>query len=240
MATPIASRPSVPQSLDTRVWNLPLAFQEVFTAIVRLRFGKQQVPNAEVFRAHVKQALAMAQQDASSQGFQPEAVQLAVFAVTAFLDESVLSSRNPIFADWPRLPLQEELFGGHMAGETFFQNIQRVLQRPDSMEAADVLEVYLLCLLLGYRGRYGAGGGAELKPIMDAMQEKMRRVRGGSAYLSPRWAIPGDVVRPPASDPWVRRLAITAIVLTAVVILLFVAYEFGVISGASDLVKMAT
>lgn len=240
MATPMGSHHSVTQSLDTRVWNLPLAFQEVFTAIVRLRFGKQQVPNAEVFRAHVKQALAMAQQDATGQGFQAEAVQLAVFAMAAFLDESVLNSRNPVFADWPRLPLQEELFGGHMAGETFFQGIQRLLQRPDSMETADVLEVYLLCLLLGYRGRYGAGGAAELKPIMDAMQEKIRRVRGTTAYFSPRWAIPGDVVRPPESDPWVRTLTITAIVFAFVVILLFAGYVFGVISGASDLVKLAT
>ena len=44
--------------------------------------------------------------------------------MVAFLDESILNLRNPVFADWPRKPLQEELFGHHMAGEIFFQNLQ--------------------------------------------------------------------------------------------------------------------
>ncbi len=240
MATPIASHRPAAQSLDARIWNMALAFQEVFTAVMRLRSGKQQIPNAEAFRAGLKQAIAAAQQDAMGQGFTPESVQLAAFAVTAFLDESVLNSRNPVFADWPRLPLQEELFGGHLAGETFFNNIQRVLSKPDSTETADLLEVYLLCLELGYRGRYGAGGVSELRPIMDAVQDKIRRVRGSTGDLSPRWAVPGDVVRPPESDPWVRRLAITAIASVGVAILLFIAYKFGLISGASDLITIAT
>ncbi len=240
MATPIASHRPAAQSLDNRAWNLALAFQEVFTAITRLRSGKQQVPNAEAFREHVKQALAVAQQDAEGQRFSLETVGFAMFAVAAFLDESVLNSRNPVFADWPRLPLQEELFGDHMAGETFFQNIKTFLSRPDSGEVADLLEVYLLCLLLGYRGRYGAGGTAELRPIMEAMGDKIRRVRGSVDMLSPRWAVPADIVRPPQSDPWVRRLGIGAIVSVVLTLVLFAAYKFGVISGASDLLTLAT
>ncbi len=57
-------------------------------------------------------------------------MQLATFAAVAFLDESMLNSQNPIFADWLRKPLQEELFGTHIAGETFFQNLQQLLGRP--------------------------------------------------------------------------------------------------------------
>ena len=36
-----------------RTWNLALAFQEVFTAVVRLRFGQQAVTNADQFRLHL-------------------------------------------------------------------------------------------------------------------------------------------------------------------------------------------
>ncbi len=240
MATSITSHRSAEQSLDTRLWNLALAFQEVFTAIVRLRFGRQQIPNADVFRAHVKQALGAADQDARNQGFPAESVQLASYAVTAFLDETVLNSRNPVFADWPRLPLQAELYGGHMAGETFFTNIQRTLALPDSTQASDLLEVYLLCLLLGYRGRYGAGGEAELRPILDAMRDKIRRVRGSNKALSPHWAVPADVVGPPPGDPWVRRLIFGAVTALVLAVVLFGAYKFGVISGASDLITLAT
>ena len=101
--------------------------------------------------------------------------------MVAFLDESVLSFRNPVFANWPRLPLQAELFGHQLAGEIFFQELQKTLNRSDSQETADLLEVYYLCLLLGFKGRYAAGG--DLRSIMAAIQEKIRRVRGPSAGI---------------------------------------------------------
>ena len=186
-------------ALDRRGWNLALAFQEVFTAIVRLRYNRQAVSNAESFRAQMKQALRVAEQEARSGGYSAEDVRQAVFALVAFLDESALSCRNPAFSDWARLPLQAELFGHQLAGEVFFQELQRTLGRSDSPETADVLEVYYLCLLLGFKGRYAAGG--DLRSIMAAIQEKIRRVRGPSGALSPRGGIPADAVRLVQSDP---------------------------------------
>jgi type VI protein secretion system component VasF len=53
--------------------------------------------------------------------------------------------------------LQEEMFGGHFAGEYFFRNVTDLLNRPESAEVADVLELHALCLLLGYRGRFAFG-----------------------------------------------------------------------------------
>ena len=69
----------------------------------------------------------MAEAEATKRGYPAEDVRLATFAVVAFLDESILNSGNPIFADWPRMPLQEELFGVHTAGEMFFQCIDRLM-----------------------------------------------------------------------------------------------------------------
>ena len=69
---------------------------------------------------------------------------MATLAVVGFLDESILNTRNPLFADWPRKPLQEELFGIHMAGEVFFQNVEQLLGRNDSADLADLLEVHYL------------------------------------------------------------------------------------------------
>ena len=42
---------------DQREWNLALAFQEVLTVIVRVRFGRQPVQNAEAFRPTSKSHL---------------------------------------------------------------------------------------------------------------------------------------------------------------------------------------
>ena len=134
--TPIASYRGSTSALDTRGWNLALAFQEVFTAIVRLRHNRQNVTNSEAFRAQMKQALMRAEQEGRSGGYKPEDVHQVLFAVVAFLDESVLGSRNPIFADWPRLPLQTELFGRQIAGEMVFRDLQSTLARPDARFSA--------------------------------------------------------------------------------------------------------
>ena len=52
--------------MDRRGWNLALGFQEIFTAVVRLRYNRQAVPDAEAFRAQMRQALRVAEQDARS------------------------------------------------------------------------------------------------------------------------------------------------------------------------------
>jgi type VI secretion system protein ImpK len=231
--TPIASYRGSTSALDTRGWNLALAFQEVFTAIVRLRYNRQPVTNAESFRNQLKQALQRADQEARSGGYKPEDVRQVLFAVVAFLDESVLSSKNPIFADWPRLPLQTELFGHQIAGEVVFQELQKTLARPDSPEGSDVLEVYALCLLLGFRGRYAAGGAGDLQSLVSAIQEKIRRVRGPSGPLAPRGLLPSDAIRVAHSDPWQRRLAIAAFSVLGLALVLFVVFKLVLNSGLS-------
>jgi type VI secretion system protein ImpK len=231
--TPLGSYRGSSPALDRRGWNLALAFEEVFTAIVRLRYNRQAVPDAESFRARMRQALRVAEQEARSRGSSAEDVKQAIFATVAFLDESALSSRNPVFANWPRLPLQAELFGHQLAGEIFFQELQKTLTRNDSQEAADLLEIYYLCLLLGFKGRYAAGG--DLRSIMAGIQEKIRRVRGPVTALSPRGAIPADAVRLVQSDRWTRNLAKIALGTTIAAVVLFVFFKFVLMSGASAL-----
>lgn len=223
-----------------RTWSLALAFQEVFTAVVRLRFTGQEVTNADQFRAHLKKALQMAQSDARGNGYSAEDVQMAMFAVVGFVDESILNSRNPAFSDWARMPLQEELYGGHMAGEVFFRNLQVALERMDAASTVDLVEVYYLCLLLGYRGRYGAGGLGELAALTAAVRDKIHRVRGAALTLSPRFEIPAETPPPPRQDPWIRRLAIAAITVFVGGILLFGGLKLALMAGVSNLHGIAT
>src|SRR5580658_10484804 len=236
--TPLGSYRGSSPAMDRRGWNLALGFQEVFTAVVRLRYNRQAVQDADTFRAQMRQALRVADQDARSHGCSPEDVNQVIFGVVAFLDESVLSSGNPVFANWPRLPLQAELFGHQLAGEMFFQELQKALNRPDSHETADLLEVYYLCLLLGFKGRYAAGG--DLRSIMGGIQEKIRRVRGPVTALSPRGAIPADAVRLVQSDRWTRNLAKIAIGTAVAALVLFMVSKFVLMSGASAVSALTT
>jgi type VI secretion system protein ImpK len=236
-ATPLGSYRGSSPAMDRRGWTLALEFQEIFTAIVRLRYNRQAVANADAFRAQMKQALREVDQSARGRGYSAEDVKEAVFAVVAFLDESVLGCHNPAFANWARLPMQAELYGQQLAGEIFFQKLQMVVNRADSQHTADLLEIYYLCLLLGFKGRYAAGG--DIYSLRGAIQEKIRRVRGSLPTLSPRGALPADAVRLGQADKWVGRLAIGTMIALVLAAGVFLVCKFMLIDGVSKLSTLA-
>jgi len=215
--------------------NLALIYQEILTAITRFRSNRQAVQDAGSFRAQVKTAIGAAEAEATKKGYAADDVRLATFAVVAFLDESILNSNNPLFTDWPRMPLQAELFGVHQAGEMFFNCIDRLMAKEDSPQSADVLEIYALCLWLGYRGRYSMSGQEAVRSVASTVTEKLQHIRGGPRPLAPNWAPPKDAVQQKSSDPWVKALLIGALGALLIAVVSFGVFKFVLISGASGL-----
>src|SRR5579862_902648 len=224
-----------PQAAPRRVENLAYVFQELLTVGERLRSNRQQVADAPSFRAQIWAAVKQADEDARRLGYSSDDIELATFAVIALLDASILNLRNPVFADWPRQPLQEERYGHHIAGEIFFQNLQKLLGRTDSQELADLLEVYELCLLLGFAGRYSMGGRGDLRSISQQTAEKIQRVRQTGSELATGWRLPGDAVRALGGDPWVNRLTIGAICCFVLLVVLFLGFYWMLGSGIATL-----
>jgi type VI secretion system protein ImpK len=214
---------------------LAVALQEVLTAIGRVRANRQSVTDAATFRNHVKQLLAGAHEEARRTGYASDEVKLAIYAIVVFLDESILNSPLPALAGWSRKPLQEELFGEHMGGEVFFENLRTLIGRQDSEELADVLEVYQLCLLLGFRGRHGAAGQSEVQRWAGAAAEKIARIRGAPGELVPGWAPPERETFPTQRDPWIRRLALAALGLASAAIVIWVVLRITLGSWISQL-----
>ena len=219
------------RSVARPVGRLALSFQDAFTVTVRLRTNRQAASDAHAFRQHVKQLLFGADSDARTAGYDPDSVRQAVYAIVAFLDESVLNSAQAMFADWARQPLQEEVFGEHLAGEEFFERLDTLLAQQDSQEVADLLEVYLLCLLLGFRGRYGSGRSGELHALKSAARDKIARIRGEAGDLAPQWEPPSDEEAPRLVDPWIRMLALLAFGASGLAVLLYVVYRISLTPG---------
>jgi len=215
--------------------RLALAYQEVFTTVARLRANKQVATDAGAFRERIKQVLASAQEDATANGYSVEYVRYAAFAVITLLDETVLSSGQPMFATWASQTLQEESFGRNVGGDLFYQFLQQLLGQQDSPDLADVLEVYSLCLLLGFKGRLGSNLGTDVAVLVRQLSEKMDRARGPAGELSPRWK-PSSAEIGRRRDPWVKRLGIAAGILVVVAVGLFITFTISLHAGAGDLV----
>lgn len=215
-----------------RTASLASSFQEVLTVIVRVRSRLQTVTDADAFRSQIRQLLQNPMQQARALGYSNRMIKSAVFAVVALLDESVLNIQDPVFAQWSRRPLQEELFGGHLAGETFFLNLRTYLAEPDSSHLADVLEVHCLCLFLGYRGRYALGDSGELFAMLRQARSRIHRIRGDARIV----ANAGLPATSPSHRPvrgWNRYLCWTTIALASLLVIAFVAYYLFLASGAA-------
>src|ERR1700676_1203607 len=236
-----------------RTHSLASCYENALTIILRLwSLQQQSAANSQDFRTSIRAALKAAMEQAKAMGYSSDVNQLAFFAVVAFLDESVLKLQNPAFADWAQRPLQEEMFGHNRAGEVFFDHLQALLVRQDSAEVADCLEVFCLCMLLGFKGKYalstninlmsgrsgssGAGGSrpsGEIQSLVRQTRDKIERIRGAMSFLP--GTAPPEVKQTAAVDRWSRGLGIAAIVLFVLAVLAYGGFLIVLNSGASQL-----
>lgn len=114
----------------------------------------------------------------------------ARYALVAFIDEQILKSSWVGRAEWMGQPLQLQLYGENTAGENFFHRLRALLQRG----ASPALEIYYLCLALGFRGVYGASGDQQaLVQFAQAARQSALKALPPAAKLGPH-AEPKDRV----------------------------------------------
>ena len=202
-----------------RTNSLAIAFQDVITVVLRVRYRVQRVSDVNAFRDSIRKMIGAGAQESRRLGYSDATSQMALYAIVAFLDESVLNSQDPAFQDWARRPLGEEMFGGHFAGEYFFRHVNDLLVQQDTHEGADALELHALCLLLGYRGKLAFGDGAEVAVLIRRIQEKMARVREPLLLCRVQAQKPGVAVA--AGDPWIKRLLFTTVGIAVLAIAVF-------------------
>ena len=158
--------------------------------------------DAEAMRQKIDEQFRGLETKARQADVPQEDVQQAKYAICAFIDEMILTSSWALKESWADKPLQLEYFNDFSAGEEFYNKVDQL--RGAKKNA--VLEVYYLCLALGFRGKYVDLQGMEKKKVlMDTMLREMRGAAPaapGAVGLSPSWqppdAMPGIVKNFPA------------------------------------------
>lgn len=157
--------------------------------LIRNRYAPR---SAADFRERVKSFLAEFERGAHRLGVSAEDNHLSKFAFCALVDEVVLMSSLQIRDDWARRPLQLELFGEQIAGERFFEYLERL--RQEGASRIQVLEVFHMCLLLGFQGRYVLDGSEKLGYLTARLGDEMAQLRGRRAAFAPHWQAPDRIV----------------------------------------------
>ncbi len=143
-----------------------------------------ELPDAAALRARALELKSRFERESGEQGFIAADVQDAVFAMIAFLDETILNNRGAARDAWISRPMQLELYGRQLAGEDFFERLERLRQERESR--IEALEVYCCCLAFGFAGRMRLGPPEALTSLLDDVQRDVAAVRGdGRLPLAP-------------------------------------------------------
>jgi type VI secretion system protein ImpK len=165
----------------------------VFDLILRVKSGIV-TPSAEL-RPRVASLLQGFEERANRYRFDSRLIQVAKFALAAFVDETVLTNNFPLKDEWEKNPLQLEYFGEQLAGNKFFDKLQAMLKQIGT--TGDAVEIYYVCMLLGFKGRYAVYEHDKLMNIMQTTANEL--VKSGKIQnleLSPHW-LANDQPKPP-------------------------------------------
>lgn len=146
---------------------------------------------AEVFRERVKQFLTTFERGATRMHASSDDIYACKYAFCATVDEAMLMSSFKAKESWQRLPLQLQFFGEQLAGEQFFSKLEEL--RAQGVDRIGTLEVFHMCLLLGFQGKYLIEGTEKLGYLTSRLGDEIARLKGRRAGFAPHWAAPDQV-----------------------------------------------
>lgn len=91
----------------------------------------------------------------------------AFYSIVVMLDEVILCSELPYRKEWRDNLLQIKYFGHSTGGVEFFNMLNKVIE-----SESQVAWVFLLCLLLGFRGKYSVSNDDEIQGYISRLKKQ--------------------------------------------------------------------
>lgn len=177
--------------------NLVDLMYEGFYALFLLKNGSSP-HDKSAFAEHMTQFLGDLDRQARNLGISADDVTAAKYAFCAAVDEIVLASQHDIREAWETRPLQLRVFGDQLAGEHFFHRLEDL--RAKGAVHLQALEVFHMCLLLGFQGRFALDGQDKLAYLTARLGDEIARMRGKARGFAPHAQRPDQVAHKLGSD----------------------------------------
>jgi type VI secretion system protein ImpK len=170
---------------------------EGFYALFLLKNGGSP-HDKSAFADNMTQFLGDVDKQARQLGIAAEDVTAAKYAFCAAVDEIILGSQHDIREAWETRPLQLRVFGDQLAGEHFFNRLEDL--RAKGSAHLQALEVFHMCLLLGFQGRFALDAPEKLAYLTARLGDEIARMRGKVRGFAPHAERPDQVVNKLRSD----------------------------------------
>jgi type VI secretion system protein ImpK len=171
------------------------ATESVFNGLAQIqRMDPQAGAMPELIYQQFSTYVEQAARAATRMGFSQTEADDIRFALVALTDETVLQKGGPLRDYWLPRPLQLRYFNENIAGEAFFSRLESIRKDP---ARSDVLRVYYLCLLFGFRGQYAVRGGqTDLSEIIERVRDELVRKKAiaSDVALSPSGKRPYEAI----------------------------------------------
>jgi type VI secretion system protein ImpK len=185
--TATAAASAAPQAPSSSLMDLLF---DAFYMVSLLKNGYAP-QDAESFRERIRSFLINFERGTMRLGTRPEDVSTCKFAFCALLDEMILGSQLKVRDMWERRPLQLEYFGNQLGGEKFYDDLESL--RRQGVQKIQVLEVFHMCLLMGFKGKYILEGSEKLSYLTARLGDEIAHLKGKKAGFAPHWAAPDRI-----------------------------------------------
>ncbi len=170
---------------------------EGFYLLFLLKNGSGPV-HEETFLERITKFLGSFEHDAQQVRAEAQDIDAAKYAFCAAVDEIILASPFPVRQQWERRPLQLVLFGDQLAGQHFFDRLEEL--RAKGAVRLQALQVFHMCLLLGFQGKYAIDGAEKLNYLTARLGDEIAHMKGKSRGFAPRAERPDQIVHKHRSD----------------------------------------
>lgn len=211
-----------------------------FYALFMLKNGSGPADEAS-FSVKMQKFLGDVERGSKKLEVSPEDVYAAKYAFCAAVDEIILRSDFSVREAWQRRPLQLSMFGDQLAGENFFSRLEDLRILGNSHLQA--LEVFHMCLLLGFQGKYALEGPEKLNYLTARLGDEIAHLKGKEAPFSPQWERPDAIINKLRSE---LPLWVIGALFALIGMLAYVGLDWmlsreteEILAGYSDIVKLA-
>jgi type VI secretion system protein ImpK len=190
----------------------------IFDLILRLQSGIVQPSNE--LRPKIIHLLQEFENRSLKYRYRESLIQVTKFALACFVDETVLTNDFHLKEEWEKVPIQLEHFGEALGGKKFYEKLEALIRQIEV--TADAVEVYYVCLLLGFKGKYAVYEQDKLRDTMQRTADAL--VKAGKiskVELSPHWFVQ-DQPPPPKKrgmPTWAKIAAFAGLGLAVIIYL---------------------
>ncbi len=173
--------------------NIIECYMPIFKLISSIKVFPEEYGNYDTTRKYIVDTIEDVVRNSEKISISDSDLDAAFYSIVVMLDEVILCSELPYRKEWCKNLLQIKYFGHSTGGTEFFNILNKVIE-----SKSQAGWVFLLCLLLGFSGKYYMSNNNEIDDYISKLKQQCHlntskearnkfeynKNKGGSSYFN--------------------------------------------------------